>query len=109
MAVDEGRSLAGQEHGGADQFVDVSPTAGRRPLFEPAREFWIVDQRLVERGLEVTRRKRIDLETIFGPIGAHTAGQVLHRPLRSGVRRNARPREFALHGGDVDDLCHSHV
>ena len=66
MAVDEGRSVAGQEDGGADQFVDVSPTAGRRPLFEPAREFWIVDQRLVERGLEVTRRDRIDLQPISG-------------------------------------------
>jgi hypothetical protein len=29
----------------------------------------------------------------------------LHGPLRSGVRRDARPREFALHGGDVDDLA----
>jgi hypothetical protein len=105
MAVDKGRRLAGQEHGGADQFLDIAPAAGRRPLFEPAREFRIVDQRLVQRGLEVARRDRIDLQAVLGPIGTHAAGQVLHRALGRRVGRDARPGQFALHRGDVDDLA----
>src|SRR6266481_4790686 len=105
VAIDEGRRLAGQEHSGPDQLLDISPATGRRPLFEPAREFRIVDQRLVELGLEVARRDGIDLEAIFGPIGAHATGQVLYGALRGRVGRDARPREFALHGGDVDDLA----
>ena len=64
----DGPTSDGKEHGGADQFVDVSPAARRRTLFEPAREFRIVDERLVERRSEVTRRGRIDLQTgaVFG-------------------------------------------
>jgi hypothetical protein len=105
MAVDKGRRLAGQEHGGADQFLDIAPAAGRCPLFEPARKFRIIDQRLVERRLEVTRRDRVDLEAVLGPIGTHAAGQVLHRALCRRVGRDARPGQFALHGRDVDDLA----
>src|SRR5882757_2370253 len=105
MAIDEGRRLAGQEHCGADQLLDVAPAPSGCSLFEPAREFRIVDQRLVERGLEIAWRNRIDLKAVFRPIGAHAAGQVLDRALGGGVRRNSRPREFALHGGDVDDLA----
>src|SRR5258705_4683168 len=60
---------------------------------------------MVERGLEVARRDRIDLEAVFGPICAHATGQVLYRALRGRVRRDARPREFALHRSDVDDLA----
>src|SRR5882672_7798057 len=65
MTVDEGRSLAGQEHGSSDQFVNISPAGRRCPLFEPVRKFRAIDQRLIERGLEVTRRDRVDLETIW--------------------------------------------
>jgi hypothetical protein len=46
MTVDEGRSLAGQKHGGPNQLLDISPTGGGYPLFEPARELRIIDQRL---------------------------------------------------------------
>src|SRR5689334_22999107 len=55
VAVDEGRRLAGQEHGRTDQFLDIAPAGGRRPLFQPGRKFRVVDQRLVERGLEIAR------------------------------------------------------
>src|SRR6266852_1527149 len=105
MTVDEGRSLAGQKHGGPNQLIDISPTGGRRSLFEPAREFRIVDQRLVERGLEVTRRDRIDLETVLRPIGTHAAGQVLYGTLRGRIGRDPWTRELALHGCNVDDLA----
>ena len=65
MSVDEGRRPAGEKHGGPDQLFDVAPAPRRCPLFEPAREFRIVDQRLVERGLEVTRRDRVDLQAVL--------------------------------------------
>src|SRR6267154_3350969 len=104
MTVDEGRRPAGKEHGSPDQLLDIAPAPGGCPLFEPARKFRIVNQRLVERGFEVTRRDRVDLQAVFGAIGAHAAGQVLDGALRGRVRRNSRPRQFTLHGGDVDDL-----
>src|SRR5262245_34873698 len=35
VPIDEGRSAAGQEDRGADQFVDIAPARGRRALLEP--------------------------------------------------------------------------
>src|SRR5262245_24645280 len=105
MPVDERRGDARKKNRRADQFVDIAPSAGRRPLFEPGRKGGIVDQRLVQWGLEIARRDRIDLEAVLCPIGAHAASQVLDGSLGRGVGRDAGTRQFALNRRDVDDLA----
>src|SRR6185437_10479460 len=53
VPVDERRCISGQKHRSADQLVDIAPARSWRPLFEPCREGGIINQRLVQRCLEI--------------------------------------------------------
>src|SRR6185312_5536211 len=79
VPVDERRCISGQKHRSADQLVDIAPARSWRPLFEPCREGGIINQRLVQRCLEIARRDRIDLQTMLRPIGAHAAREIADR------------------------------
>ena len=50
------RCVRGEEHAGADELLDLAPSAGRRALFEPGGEGRIGDKRSVERRIEIAGR-----------------------------------------------------
>src|SRR5258708_5696902 len=105
VTVDEVRRIAGQEHGGADQVLHVTPAARRRAADQPARELGIVDERLGQFGLEVAWSEPIDLDVVLAPVDRHAFGQHLHRALARCVGGNVRSAQLALHRADVDDLA----
>jgi hypothetical protein len=87
------------------QILEPAPATGRRALAQPGIELGILDQRLVQRRVEIAGADGIDLQSVAGPVRAHAARQVAHRALGGGVRGNGRSRQFALHAADVDDLA----
>ena len=83
----------------------LSPATGGRALAQPGVEYGILDQRLVQRRVEVAWANGVDLQAVAGPVGAHAPREVAHGALRRGVGGDARSRQFALHAADVDDLA----
>jgi hypothetical protein len=105
VSIHERGSLSRQEDGRADQLVELAPAAGRSAFLQPGGKFRIADRCLVQRGLEITGRDRIDLQSVLGPVRAHAARQVLDRAFGRGIGRDAGPGELALDRSDVDDLA----
>lgn len=66
------------------------PSVRRASLFQPCREFLAIDLSLIERRIEIARRDGVCLQAVLGPIGRHSARQVLHRALGCRIGRDAR-------------------
>ena len=105
MAIDETGGRRGQENGRAHQFLYIAPAPCGGTGFQPCGKLRVVDQRFIERRVEISRCDCIALQPVFGPIGGHAFGQIAHGAFGGGVGRDARAGQRCLHGGDVDDFA----